>query len=378
MTLRMIGYLDRYIIKRIIRCFCAASLVLVNIINLFELVELLRRSAHKQDVKIWTLIEMALLKTPYNWQHFLIFLFFFGALVAFWTLNQNQEITALQACGFSSLRILKSVFFASFFIFLFFLFILDPISCALKSRYCDLENQVFGSKTSLSISGSSLWLRDNNPLTLIHAKNFHLKNRLFWDVKVFVFQDSSYKCCYFAKMARLLDKKWELTDVKFWQKNGEQKKIKNCFLPTSFSIEKIEQVKKSADLVPFLKIKDYQRTLSAHGFSTLHYELYWHKFLAKFILMIALGGFAMIICVRPLRYHRNVKIILLSVGGCFLLHFFQDLLQALSLAKKVSVPLACWGGAVFMMVLNVFYLFYKDNCFGKKIKRYILNLKRPY
>ena len=143
--------IDYYVIKKILKFFLLISLVFLSLVNLFEIIELLRRSAGRSHVSLLTILEIIILKTPHTWQSYLVFLFFFGVLMAFWVLNQNQEFIVMQAFGFSLVRFGRSVFIAASFIMLCVLLILNPLGCAFRERFLNLESSYFGNTPVFSV-----------------------------------------------------------------------------------------------------------------------------------------------------------------------------------------------------------------------------------
>ncbi len=104
MTVRVAGRIERYVVAQSLIGLGAAVAVLGAVVVLIDFVELSRNLAGKTDIGFLTTLGLALLKSPSVILQLLPFVFLFGVLAAFVTLNRRSELVAIRAAGVSAWR----------------------------------------------------------------------------------------------------------------------------------------------------------------------------------------------------------------------------------------------------------------------------------
>jgi lipopolysaccharide export system permease protein len=84
-------------------------LILVGVIILVSVVDLLDRTATKDNVGLTVIIEMAFLKLPFLSQEVMPFTVLYAAMATFWRLTRSNEVVVTRAAGVSVWQFLLPV-----------------------------------------------------------------------------------------------------------------------------------------------------------------------------------------------------------------------------------------------------------------------------
>src|SRR5438105_4480791 len=99
--MRLSKTLSSYIGRQFFYSFGAVFATLLALIFVFDLIELLRRTAAREHVSFALNLEMALLKLPNTAQTMLPFAVLFGTMLTYWRLTRSQELVIARAAGVS-------------------------------------------------------------------------------------------------------------------------------------------------------------------------------------------------------------------------------------------------------------------------------------
>src|SRR5205085_8210978 len=125
----------------------------------FDLIELLRRTASREAVSFALNLEMALLKLPNTAQVMLPFAVLFGTMLTYWRLTRSQELVVARAAGVSVWQFLFPALLVALLIGIFRMTIFNPVASVMTQRYEAIESQIFRGRTSLlAVSDTGLWL----------------------------------------------------------------------------------------------------------------------------------------------------------------------------------------------------------------------------
>ena len=93
--------LGRYLIKQILINFIAVLLMVTGVILMFEIIELLRRTADRPDVDMIFVMKMAFSKMPRTFEMVFPFIMMIAAMVTFWKVSRSNEFVIIRAAGVS-------------------------------------------------------------------------------------------------------------------------------------------------------------------------------------------------------------------------------------------------------------------------------------
>ncbi|MGB1006270.1 MAG: LptF/LptG family permease, partial [Thalassobaculaceae bacterium] len=136
---------------------------LCTVVFLFDLIELLRRSAGKDAATFTRMLELAFLKLPAMAEILLPFAVLFGGMLAFSRLTRSHELVVTRAAGVSVWQILLPALVLAVLIGALRPVMINPISAALSDRYESLEAEFLKRRTKMmSIANNGLWVRERS------------------------------------------------------------------------------------------------------------------------------------------------------------------------------------------------------------------------
>ncbi len=358
--------LNRYFCRNFFFWLVVSLAVILSVVSLFEAIELLRRSVSRPGIPLWLISEMVLLKIPFHVNSLLPFISFFAVLLSLWRLNQNQEILSARAAGLSIWQLVGGLSGAVGLLYAVYLFLMNPVGSALLGRYAQLDQIYFShSANLLSVSAHGLWLCETSPnkRTIIHAKSFDLKDNRFSDVTFYDFDNrGSFTDRVDAQQGQLLDEKWYLEHVHHWHKKDQSQSSEPSFSrETDLSLDKIEDNYAAPETLSFWQIPDFIKILRKTGLSSVRYQLYWHKQIAKIGLMVSMTFLATLFCLQPTRYRHTSYLLGGGVLLGFIIYFLSDIIYALGLAEKVPMLLSVWAVPLVTMMVSTTCLLHLEN-----------------
>ena len=353
-----------YVSKNIMLWLFIVSLSLMVIIGLFDALETLRRVMAVSEATLGFVLELTLLRLPQHILELLPFIIFLASLIALWRLNQVQEITALRAAGISGGQIALGVFITALIIGTFSVFLLNPIAAVMNTRHATLEERVLkGNHQRLSISSTGFWLKETEGTskTIFHAEAFSLNDRTFKHVTFYEFDlNDRFLKRIDAINAKLLDEKWVLTNAREWNEGITLKTYNELHRPTTLTLEKIQRSTIQPHQMPFWRIPAFIRQLQKNGMSSLIYEVYWHRLWAEIVLLGVMAVLAVGFCLPNPRHYATGRLIGVALICGFIIHFFNNIIQAFGQADRLPAFFAAWIPPVVTGLLGIGYLMHAE------------------
>ncbi len=318
------------------------------LIFLFDTVELLRRAAAKPEISISMIFEMALLKLPHMAQQIFPFGVLFGGMAAFWRLTRSHELVITRAAGVSVWQFLLPVLGIAFFLGIFQIGVISPLSSTTITRFERIEAiNLKGLKSFLALSEHGLWLRQSNSngQSVVHSRFVLQKDNdvELRDVIVFNYQGKDrFIGRLDAEKARLDDGFWHLTNTWVHTPENIPRYEKDYWLATDLTMNRIQDSFAPPETMSFWNLPEFITTLEEAGFTAVRHRLYWHTLLASPLMMCAM---VLIAAAFTLRYNRQgdgTYVIGAGVFAGFTLYFFSDIVFALGLSGSIPVTLAAW------------------------------------
>ncbi len=356
----------------------AATLVVLAlalaVAGLIDLVELLRRTASKENVPFSAVLEMMLLKLPHMTEELAPFVIMIGGMVALHRLTRSQELAAARASGISVWQFLAPVLGVAMMLGAFLIMVFNPLSSAMLSRYEHLESRyISGNSSVFSVSSSGLWLRqaDQSGATLhrkkvaeyiLHASHIQQEDFTMSDVTLFAYgKDGAFIGRIDAQAARLDIGYWQLSDAMVSVPGLAPERRDNLRLKTDLKITEIQDSFAEPRTLSFWALSGFIRTLEQAGFSALRHRIYWHAALSTPLLLV---GMVLIASVFSLRQPRRGKTGWMVAGGLitgFLLNFLLSLFHAFGTSGSLPVLLAAWAPPAIVMMAGLALLLHLED-----------------
>jgi lipopolysaccharide export system permease protein len=363
--MRMSPTLSLYLGRRYFAGVAATTLALLMFILLFDLIELLRRAAEREEITFAVVVAIAVLNLPILVQKVLPFAALFGGMFVFSRLTRNHELVVARAAGVSVWQFLAPAAFIAVLIGIFVVTVLNPLSAVTASRHDQLVAKYLrGQPNLLSVSPTGLWLRQVDPSgqSVIHAQSVSRQGLELTDVIIFLYQGTDrFAGRIDARSATLEAGSWQLSDVLVTSPDRPAERHESYQLPTTLTLGQIQDSFASPETLSFWALPKFIALLKESGFAALKHRLRWHSVLSTPLLLFAM---VLIAATFSLRLTRRGGAGLVIAGGVlagFVLFFLSDLVFALGLSGKIPAVLAAWSPAGVSTLLGLALLFHLED-----------------
>lgn len=351
--------LSRYIAHKYLVNTLYLLAILLGMIFIFDMIELLRR-AGRNDIPFMTVLQMGMLKLPEVGQRLVPFAILFSAMFTFWQLSKRYELVVMRAAGFSVWQFLAPVVGVAVFVGIFQVMLINPLGAIMLGKFKAWENVNLKHYSSqIAFFEEGLWLRqdigNNGDYAVLNASGIRQKEWTLEDVMLLKFDaDDNFIQRMDAQQARLEPGQWVLEDITVH--TADQPKAGKMAvekLPTSLTIQEIEDSFASIDTMSFWSLPLYIQTLEATGFDATHLRVYYQNLWAQPLFFAAMVLLAATVSLRPPRQRGTFVLIALGVFIGLVVFFMSNFLQALGTSHQIPVTLAAWSPGVVCLLLGL-------------------------
>lgn len=338
--------LTRYYGKHYLLWFSTFLGGLAGIIFLFEVAELLRRSANLPDTGLGLVLRMGLYKLPETIERILPFVVLFSGMFTFWRLTRSQELIVARAAGVSAWQFLAPALLITLTFSFFNVTLLNPVGAHLNSRYRELDQRYLQRAPMLELTGAGLWLRQNDAdhNYLLHADHIETEPLTLQPLMMFIYdKDGHYQGRADAPSAILKDGAWTIDNAWFnWDQQAPQA-IANYQLPTTLTYDKIQESMAAPNTISFWDLPTFIRALRAIGLPPTRHELQFENLLAQPVLLAAMVFFAASFSLRMSRRGGTLTIIIAGIVVGSTIFTLNNVVIALGANQTLPVILAAWA-----------------------------------
>lgn len=349
-TVSFFSTLSKYFLKSFFSWFSGVLFSILGIISLIETIECLRTIDSNTKLSVFKGIRLSIFRALEHIPILLPFFAFFASILLMIKMNENKELIIIKSLGISFKQIAKVLTISLAFFGIIYLFVLSPILASFHTKLVRTERVLFPQKRdSMSILPSGIWIRENNSTSnkIFNATKFDLKKGIFSNVTIFELEPNSSKLLRLlnAKKARLLDKKFKLFDVKIFKNNIsfiEDSAMQEFNQKTHLSIKTLENMQDPPEAFSFVGLYLFIENGKKIGMSLLKYNIYFHNYIARILMMIAMSVLGISLTWNVSRFN---KASLLFAGGVFLsliIHFFNNVLIGMGCTGRLSVFISCY------------------------------------
>jgi lipopolysaccharide export system permease protein len=241
----------------------------------------------------------------------------------------------------------------------------NPISAALQEQAKRLESELFGAKeTRLAVNTGTFWIgqRTDDGKAFINATTSRGQGVDLSGVTVFRFdKDGAYTERLEARSAVLLDRVWQLSEVRGYPLGGQPYTRDSAELPTNLKREQVSESFATPESVPFWELPHYIATAEHVGLVAAGYRLQFQKLLAKPFLLGAVVFLAAAVSLRFFRFGGVQKMILSGVFAGFLLYVLSKITDDMTTAGLMHPIAAAWLAVSAAGVVGITALLYQED-----------------
>jgi len=322
-----------------------------------KLSSLLFRYLIKDAITISDILILAFYKLPSIGHQLIPFITLFAAIATFRNLSERQELVTMRSAGLSVWQFIIPIVSITFFLSLFYMAILHPLSTAATSRYESLENVYFGDGVeTITIIDGGLWLRqeDKTGHFILKANDIDAQKWGMDDVSVFFFDISkTHTQRIDAISAQLKPKEWVFHDVTVHKKNAEPIAIPILKLSTTLTSDSIAESFSNPETISFWRMPYFIQSIDKTGLDTTEIRAHYQTLLSQPLLLVAMIFMAAVISLKTQRTSRLLPIIISTLAFGFIAFFMTGFLKALSLGHEIPLILGIWSAPIIILLLAV-------------------------
>lgn len=363
--------LSFYIARQFLGAVLAMLLALAGLVGLFDLIELLRRSATKPDAGFGLVAEIAALRLPFAAMQILPFAVLLGGILAFWRLTRSSELIVARAAGVSAWQFLTAPLLCALLLGATATAVISPLSSAMLARAEGLDNAFLRTGGGpLALAGGQLWLRqsdrelDPQGVAIMHARSVTLRENALSasDVSVFRLNATDRLLSRIeAERATLGDGAWTLEGARTIRPDQLPENARTIQLPTDLTVSRVQDSFASPDTLSVWSLPDFISLLEQSGFSAIRHRLHFQALLA---LPLLAGTMALVSAGFSMRLTRRggvAQMIASGIAAGFALFVVSKVAEQFGESGALPAPLAAWAPAGAGLLLAVALLLHLED-----------------
>jgi len=363
--------LSRYVARQFAWAVLGMLAALAGLVALFDLIELLRRAATREDASFGIVATISGLRIPFIVMEIMPFAVLLGGILAFWRLTRSSELVVARAAGISVWQFVAAPVLAAFALGAIATAALSPLSSAMLARAEQLDARYLRSGSGpFSLTGGQLWLRQadrdgsNAGVAIVHARavvasDVSLELR---DVSIFRLDaQDRFLGRIEAPRATLLPGRWRLQDAREILADRAPSPPEDIEFPTDLTVERVQDSFASPDTLSVWALPDFIALLEASGFSSIRHRLHLNALLALPLLTAVMALVAAGFSMRPARRGGVAQMLAGGVAAGFALFVITKVANEFGQSGALPVRLAAWAPAAAGLMLAVALLLHLED-----------------
>jgi lipopolysaccharide export system permease protein len=335
--------INKYLILKFSKIFFNTLLVFLSlgiILNLFEEIEFFKNL----NLSFTLPIILSLSYVPTLVIELLPFIIFLSSMIFFLSLKNSRDLLSIKVFGYSNIKIVLILSFFSFFLGLFFLFTVNPITSALV-KYYETEKAQYAKDVDhlVSVNKNGVWIKENDDsgFKIITAEK--LVNNNLENVSIYVFVNNKLTKRIESKSALITNKLWQMKNVHVYDILEDKTEVfENYEFKSNNTSDKINSLFRNLNTVSFLDLILNYSKLNEKGYSEKLLNEKINKFSSLPLFLFLMVVLAAIFTVGTLKSKQNFYYVLISILTCVVIFYFKDLSIALGQTEKISLTLSVW------------------------------------
>jgi len=367
----MLNKINIYIFKKFFYAFLVTFIIFASILFIGDFVEQLRKSAAK-DVPLNIIFQL----TSLNFLSLIYFtlplISFSGSILAFLSLIRGSEKIIINSVGISNIKVTLPAILLYFFLGIFFITIVNPLTALFDERYSELEYKYIDRVDKFaSITKNGLWLKQENHnkniSSVLFAQEIKKQGTHILDFMILEYdQNGLFQGRLDGKSAVLEDGYWKMISTQITPRFGSASFENYIEYKTNIKPEDITDSLSSPTNIPIWRLVTFISFLESLGYSAVDFKMHLYDLITLPFFMASLALLASSI-VRNLKQNdRFVRSIIYSLLIIFIIYFLSNLLEALGSSSQLNPAISKVILPIIVTILSII-IYQIDNL--KKIYR---------
>ena len=334
--------INLYLVKLTIK-YVFINLIIISIFILFlNLIEL-SRILENNDKTLINFSILSGLKIPSILNETLPFVTIISIAFLFRNLINNNELISLRNIGYSIFDIFTPIGISVFFIGLFFLIFINPLSSNFENKYQEILDKKDKSLYSIKISNNEMWIKnkiDENYYSFISISNIDLKDMKAENIKILIINENKYILLQ-SKKGIFKKNNFYLEDVYHYSVNNEElTKLEKLDLKINFNKNNILNSIINYKYVPFYNYISHSNTLKKFNLYSKEIGLFYLSETLKPLFIVMLS-FVVISFSGKFRRNENFfKVLFLAILVGFLIFFLREIVNKITISLSLNFYLS--------------------------------------
>ena len=362
-----LGRIERYVLVQLARSLALALGVISALVMLIDFVEISRGLGSDTDLSALRIFGLMLVKSPAVIVQLLPFVFLFGTLAAFVSLNRRSELVAMRAAGVSAWRFVLPAAGAALAIGILTVTAIGPLAASGDGLFQRERQRISGSIMS-GEEQEAIWLRegDGPRQMVIRAARQDRANARLLDVTFFIYTtDPNGRRAFTeridAEAANLSAGRWRLFDAVGAQTGQRAMRYATLDLPSALADEEAFERFARPQSTPFWSLPGQIRRIEDAGFSSTAYQLRFQQLLSTPLTFAAMTILAAAFSLRLMRLGDLARMAVSAVVLGFAFFFLNQFSAAMGSAEVVPPIVAAWLPAILTALAAFTLLFYTED-----------------
>ena len=331
-----------YLIKLSVK-YISINLLIISIFILFLNLIDLSRIINSENKSLTEFIILSLLRLPSILIEILPFVIIIAISFLLRNLINNNELISLRNIGFSIFDIFIPIGISVFFIGMFFLLFLNPLSSNFELKFKKIINQNQESLYSIKISNNEMWIRnkiDEEKSNFINIKNIDLQSMKIKKIKILSINNIS-DIFIQADSGSLDNGILNLNNVTIYALKTEKYDFLDDYkIKLNFTKNNILNSITNYKFIPFYNYINHTNTLKKFNLYSSEIGLYYISEILK-PLFITMLTFVVIGLSGKFKRNENFfKVLFLSISIGFIIFLLKEIIMKLTVTLSINIYLS--------------------------------------
>ena len=359
----MFSKINIYLAKHFFISFVLVFLIFAALLIIGDFVEQFRKSTGK-EVPIKIIFQLAIFNFFSLIEFIIPIVAFFAALLTYILLIKNSEFLIIGSVGISNLRILIPAIIIYFFIGIFFVTIINPLSAVFYDRYTELEYKYIAKSDKFaSITKNGIWLKQfnnkKNISSVLYAQQISNNGSTLLNFMLLEYDDKgAFQGRLDGKKAYLRNGFWAMEDVQISPKYSQASFSDKLKYATNIKPSDITNSLSSPDSISIWKIGKFIGFLEGLGYSSRDFKLYYYNLIMMPFFLSFLTILASSLVLDLKQNSKITKTIITAFVLIFVIYFLSNLLNALGSSSQISPIMAKIATPIFVLICSFVFFNY--------------------
>ena len=330
--------INLYLAKLTIK-YIFINLTIITIFILFlNLIEL-SRILENNDKTLINFSILSCLKIPSILNEILPFVIIISIAFLFRNLINNNELISLRNIGYSIFDIFTPIGISVFFVGLFFLIFINPLSSNFENKFQKILDKKDKSLYSIKISNNEMWIKnkiDEDYYSFISISNIDLKDMIAKNIKILKINGDKYVLVK-SKEGVFKENNFYLEDVYYYSVSDEElTKLDKIDLKINFNKKNILNSITNYKYVPFYDYISHSNTLKKFNLYSKEIGLFYLSETLKPLFIVMLS-FVVIGFSGKFRRNENFfKVLFLAILVGFIIFFLREIINKITISLSLN------------------------------------------